>query len=126
LAEAQGNGGVNRAAEAQAEAEPAPVATPVDEVYAPEEVSPRTCRGCGQPLDGPETKVWCSQSCRNRYRPRGFVDGQADGDVPVSPRPPPREDQVVGQLIAIARAHVARLTVDLGGVRVQVRSGPKT
>jgi hypothetical protein len=68
--------------------------------------------------------VWCSQACRNRYRPRGIVDGQADGDVPAAPRP--REDQVVGQLIAIARAHAARLNVDLGGVRVQIRSGPKT
>jgi hypothetical protein len=38
----------------------------------------RPCQGCGEPLDGPDTKRWCSQTCRARYRrahPETFVGG---------------------------------------------------
>jgi hypothetical protein len=43
---------------------------PTDELPVGEPSPAKNCRGCGQRLDGPDTKVWCSQSCRNRYRVR--------------------------------------------------------
>ena len=47
---------------------------------------PRTCRGCGQPIDGPPSRQWCSEQCRRRvYRSEPGRAAAPRREAPTSP-----------------------------------------